>query len=173
MKKLMVLILVCLSASTLYGADINEGKKQIEALNQKIKDAGEKGDLQAAITAAEEALDKSAQFFGDESAEKAKALNNVANLYMFAGHALDAERLYKEAILIEAERFGTDSLEIADSYFNLAMAYAAQKKYDEARNVLKKTLHIRTEKLGGTHAETQKVNEVMKQIWDETPSAPQ
>lgn len=173
MKSILAFFLsIALVAVPLYAGQ-EDAAKQIDVLNQKIKEAGEKGDLQAAITAAEEALDKSAALYGEKSGEKAKALNNVANLYMYAEHAVDAERLYKEAILIEVDKFGTDSLEIGDSYFNLAMAYATQKKYDEAREMLKKTLSIRTEKLGAEHADTKKVHEVIKEIWNETPSAPE
>lgn len=149
-------------------ASKKEALKQIETLNHQIQQAGEKGDLQAAITAAEEVLAISQKTFGEQAPEAAKALNNVANLYLYSDNALQAERLYKEAILIEADKYGKDSKELADSYYNLAMAYAVQKKYEEGRQMLTKSHQIRLKNFGEDHPDTKKAREALDQIWSET-----
>ena len=144
-----------------------EANQKIEALNHQIKAAGEKGDLQAAIEAAEQVYDISKKEFGEQSLEYSKAMNNMANLYMYANHAEDAERFYKQAIVIEADKKGSDSLDLAGSYYNLAMAYAMQKKYDEARKMLTKCHAIRAKNLGAENPETKKAQEALDQIWNQ------
>lgn len=140
----------------------------IDVLNEKVKEAGKKGDLQTAIEAAENALEIAQREIGKDSMETARALNNVANLYMYAGHPVESESLYKQAILIETEHHDKDSLTVADSFYNLGMAYAVQKKYMEARKVLERALKIRSEKLGTDHADTLKIRDAIDEIWNES-----
>ncbi len=169
-KALMLFIFVSFLCFPLtsYAGKKEEAQKKIEVLNGKVKAAGEKGDLQEAITSAEEALQVANKEIGEKSIEAAKALNNVANLYMFAEHPLDAERLYKKAILIEAEHYDKNGAEIADSYYNLGIAYAVQKKFTEARKILDKAYKIRVEKLGRDHPETKKTRQTIDEIWAES-----
>ena len=153
-----------------FGGEKKEAAKKIETLNRTINEAASKGDLQKAIMAAEDALAIATKSFGENSFETAKAMNNVANLYMYAGHPGEAERLYKNSILIEVEEKGGDSLEAADSYYNLAMAYAMQKKYDPAGKMLNQALKIRTKELGASHPETLKVQKMLDEVWSQQKS---
>ena len=154
-----------------YAGKKDETRKKLDALNEKIKEAGKKGDLQAAIDAADRALALSSKELGEESPETAKALNNVANLYMYADHAEDAERLYKKAILIESNLHGNKDIGVADSLFNLAMAYAIQKKFDEAGKTMDRVYKIRLGKLGESHPETKKAREALDNLWKERTAA--
>lgn len=158
-----VLLSLLVLSVPVYAGKKGEVKKQIDSLNREIAKAVNGGDLQTAIEKAEQALDLAKQGYGEDGLETAKAMNNVANLYMFAGHAPDAELLYKNAILIETGH-DPQSLTLADSFFNLAMAYATQKKYGEARKILDKAYKIRVEKLGAEHPETKKIPAVIDQI---------
>ncbi len=145
-----------------------EVQKQIDALNHTVQEAANKGELQKAITAAEDVLDLAKKEFGDSSIEAAKAMNNVANLYLFIGHPTDAERLYKDSIILEVTKYGNDNVEIADSLYNLGMAYAMQKKYGEALKMVDRVLKIRKEKLGANHPETLKAQEMATTLWKES-----
>ncbi len=140
-----------------------EVQAKIDEFNQRIKEAGDKGDLQAAIEAAEQALATATQGFGAESPEAARAKNNVANLYMFAGHPANAEQLYKEAVLIQSKK-DSESVSMADSLYNLSMAYGMQQKYDEARQMMDRAYKIRLSKLGPDDADTQKAAAKLKEI---------
>ena len=174
-RKFIFWTVVFLSAlnfsSPVYAGKKEDAKKQIEVLNQKMKEAGEKGDLQAAIDAAEQALEIASEHFGKESAETAKTMTNAANLYMYAHHAEDAERFYKNVILIESKIYSENDLNLADSFYSLAMAYAVQKKYPEARKMLDKAFKIRAKRLGENHPDTQKIRETIDKIWSEGVSS--
>ncbi len=161
--KSLVAFLVFLFLSVPAYAGKKEVQKQIDALNEQLLKAATAGDLQTAIGKAEEALELARKEFSEEGLETAKAMNNVANLYMYAGHAGEAELLYKNAILIET---GHDpaGLALADSFSNLAMAYGMQKKYNEARKTLDRAYKIRMEKLGPDHPDTKKILTALDQI---------
>lgn len=176
MKQTNVWILIFLAGCVMmppfaFAGKKEDAKKIIDALNQKVKAAGEKGDLQGAIDAAEEVLEVTTKAYGEKSLESARAMNNVANLYLYADHADNAERLYKNMILILIKRLNHKDLEIADAYYNLAMAYAVQKKFDPARKMLNDCYKIRAEKLGENHADTQKARKALDDIWSDTPSS--
>lgn len=162
---LLLLPALFLCTAPLYAGKKGDAKKQIETMNQKMKAAADKGNLQEAIEAAEKAFDAAVEGYGAESMEAGKAMNNMANLYMFANHAEDAERLYKKSIIIGIKNLEANSPELADSYYNLAMAYAVQKKYDEAREMMDKVYKMRTERLGPNHPDTQKAQKTLDELW--------
>lgn len=174
MKTLPFLLLwvtvISLNPESLYAGNKKDAQKKIDALNQEVQKAADGHDLQKAITSAEDALDIASKEFGESSIEAAKAMNNVANLYLFSDHPQEAERLYKQSILIESYEKGKDSLEVADSYYNLAMAYAMQKKFDEARKMMDLTFKVRKEKLGASHPDTLKAQEMGNTLWNESKS---
>ena len=168
-KSLGIYLLVCLIGlpGISFAKASKEAVKKTEEFNKKIKSLADAGDLQKSIETAEEALAFSVKEFGDKSLETAHALNNVANLYMFSGNPANAERLYKESILILTNKKDKEGLEAADYYYNLGMAYAMQKKYDEASKILNQCLQIRAKELGNKNAETQKVQKVLADVWEE------
>ena len=159
------ILVVIFSVPNAFAFGKGEAKKKIDALNKQVSEAANKGDLQAAITAAEEVFDVSVKTFGEKSLETSRAMNNMANLYMYAGNAADAERMYKNAILIEVTEKGKDSTEVSDSYYNLGMAYAMQEKFDEARQVMNLSLLIRQGKLGASHPDTVKAQKMLDELW--------
>lgn len=147
-----------------FAFDKKEAAEQIEQLNKKILEASGKNDLQGAIEAAEDALTVARLGFGEESPEAAKAMNNVANLYMFSRHPQEASELYKKALEIETKEKGRDSTDAADTHFNLAASYGLQAKFDDARASIKEALRIREKKLGKDHPDTVKAREMLEQI---------
>ncbi len=160
----IVLLLIFAAGVPAYANKKDDAKKKIDSLNQQIKSFGEKGDLQSAISSAEEAAKVAREEVGADSVEYAKTLNNVANLYMYAEHPIAAERLYKDAILIETAHYDPNGLELADSYYNLALAYAVQNKFSEALKMMNRVHKIRTDKLGADHPNTQKAREMLTDL---------
>lgn len=166
MKKNAVVFFVfyLVFSSAVYADGKKEAAKKIDELNHKMMDAAKQHDLQTAITDSEDALSTARLFFGEDSLEAAKAMNNTANLYMYAGHAPDAAELYQKSLEITIKKAGPESTETADSYFNLAMCYASQNKFDDARAALNKAVEIRKKKLGETHPDTQKAEKMLEEI---------
>lgn len=165
-KKFLILYLTILfcsltQAGPLLAKDQRAVLKQLKELNQKIQDANEKQDLQAAIIAAEDAYQLAKTELGNHALKTADTMNNLGNLYLFAGAAENAEQLYKEAILIYIEKIALDSTDMADIYYNLGVAYATQKKYASAIDILKKAAAIREKKLGPDDPATQKAKEMI------------
>ena len=91
-------------------------------------------------------------------------MNNLANLYLYLKRAAEAERIYKEAILIDIEKLDKDGAEMAAIYFNLGVAYAMQKKYNAAINILNRALTIRLIKLGPDAPATKNVQQMIAEL---------
>lgn len=162
---LFLLSLLCflvLQAGPSFAKDHSAAAETIRGLNKQIAEANEKQDLPGALRAAEEAVQVAKAEFGATSVEVADAMNNLANLYLFADRAVAAEQLFKQIILIYLEKKDKKGTEMADLYVNLGIAYAAQKQYSAALKVLNKALIIRREKLGPDDIATKKVEEMME-----------
>ncbi len=140
------------------------GAARIQALNDQIVAANEARDLPTALRAAEEAVRVAKEEFGAKSLEAADTMNNLANLYLYLKRAAEAERIYKEAILIDIEKLDKDGAEMAAIYFNLGVAYAMQKKYNAAINILNRALTIRLIKLGPDAPATKNVQQMIAEL---------
>lgn len=168
-RGLTAIFLVCavLSTAALWPKKGGGNSDEIEALSQKVKTLSEAGDLQRAITASEDMLALTLKEYGEKDLRTAEAMNNTANLYLFSGNAENAERLYKDAILVLVNKKPKDSIEAADYYYNLGMAYAMQKKYDEASKILNQCLQIRVKELGNKNPETRKTQDALGEVWEQ------
>ena len=156
-------ILFCLT--TQVGSAVAKDHKAvaetIRTLNKEIADANERHDLPGALQAANKAVQLAKTEFGENSREAGDAMNNLANLCLFADRAGEAEQLYKQTVLIYLKKKDKKGTEMADLYVNLGIAYAAQKKYSDALKILNKALIIRRGKLGPDNIATKKVEEMM------------
>ena len=79
----------------------------------------------------------------------ATALNNLAELYRRQGKYVEAEPLYKRALVIREKALGPNHPDVAQSLNNLALVYS--KVYTEAEPLLKRALVIREKALGSEH----------------------
>lgn len=157
---------LCLGAQAgpAFAKDKSAGAAKIQALNDQLVAANEARDLPAALKAAEEAVRVAKTEFGEESLEAADTMNNLANLYLYLKRAAEAERIYKQAILIDLVKLDRDGVEIAAIYFNLGVSYAMQKKYTAAINILNKALLIRMTKLGPDDPATKSVDQMIAEL---------
>ena len=151
-------------SGVLLAEDLSAGKEKLRLLNDQIIEADEKQDLPAAIQAAEEAVRVAQKEFGSKSLKTADAMNNLANLYMVANRALEAERLYQSAILIDLEKMDAKSVTMGDIYYNLGVAYAMQKKYKPATDILRKARDIYLEKQGPDDESAKKTDEMITEL---------
>lgn len=67
------------------------------------------------------------------------------------GRLGEAERLYKQVILLSHQQMGQSHPSVASSFSDLAALYQSQKRYDEAELLLRKALKIRLQCLLGNH----------------------
>ncbi|MEI7751427.1 MAG: tetratricopeptide repeat protein [Candidatus Omnitrophota bacterium] len=156
-------IVFCLVAQTgpVYAKNRSTAARTIRDLNMEIADANGRQDLPGALQAADKAVHVAKKEFGGKSQEAGDAMNNLANLYLFADRAAEAEQLLKQVVLISLKKKDKKGTEMADLYVNLGIAYAAQKKYSDALKILNNALVIRREKLGPDNIATKKVEEMM------------
>ena len=87
--------------------------------------------------------------FGDDSADYATNLNNIAGLYRLMGDNSSALTTFARAKAIYETTVGKNSTLYASVLNNMALLYQTKKEYDKALEYLKKALDI-----VGTHEET-------------------
>ncbi len=92
-----------------------------------------------------------AEVFGPRDPRLATSFNNLALVYQAQGRYIEAEPLYKRALVMLEKTLGTEHPEVARSLNNLAALYQAQGKYDEAEPFYKRALAIREKALGPEH----------------------
>lgn len=134
-----------------------------DASNHKIQEAVDRGDLVSAVKAAESSVEIARSAFGEKHINVADSKNNLANLYLLQNRFDEAEKLYKEGILIENE-LRPESIGLADSLFNLSMLYASTGRYPQAAEYVKKSLAIKEKALGAEDPAVLKLREMLKTI---------
>ncbi len=88
---------------------------------------------------------------GNEDAELALALNDLAVVYMDQGRYAEAEPLYKRSLEIYEQSLGKEHPHVAAALNNLAWLYYEQGRYDEAEPLYKRDLEICEKSLSKDH----------------------
>jgi tetratricopeptide (TPR) repeat protein len=88
---------------------------------------------------------------GDEHADVAVALNNLAELYRNLGRLSEAEPLFERSLAIKEKSLGDDHAAVATALNNLAILYAAQGRLTEAESLHERSLTIVEKSFGGNH----------------------
>jgi tetratricopeptide (TPR) repeat protein len=99
-------------------------------------------------------LEISRKVYGEEAAETATSLNNLANVYESQGKYDEAIGLYKEDLKITEKTQGKEHSEYATSLNNLANVYKAQKDYERAIPMYEDAIKIKEKSLGADHIKT-------------------
>lgn len=81
------------------------------------------------------------------------SLADAAFLYERQRRYGEAERLYKQVLMLRQQRFGNQQICVAESLSELAALYRFQQRYDEARPLLQQALKIRQQLLTSHHLE--------------------
>jgi tetratricopeptide (TPR) repeat protein len=89
-----------------------------------------------------------ATLVGQESAEVASVIDQLAELHEKQDQPADAEVKYKEALRIKELRLGHESLDVAATLNNLANFYKKQDRFVDAESIYKEALRINKLKLG-------------------------
>lgn len=79
------------------------------------------------------------------------SLADAAFLYERQRRYGEAERLYKQVLMLRQQQFGTQQICVAESLSELAALYRFQQRYDEALPLLQQSLKIRQQLLTSHH----------------------
>ncbi len=82
------------------------------------------------------------QQLGDNHADTATSLNNLAELYRVQGRYSEAEPLYKQALAIFKQQLGDNHADTATSLNNLALLYQSQDDIPQAINYRTQALAV-------------------------------
>jgi tetratricopeptide (TPR) repeat protein len=111
---------------------------------------GRWADAERLLTAALEQAEK----YGVNDLRVADAANDLAVVYATTGKSVEAELLFRRALLIGERSLGPDHAAIGSTIQNLGILYATQRKYAEAEPLLKRALEINVKRYGINHTRT-------------------
>ena len=114
----------------------------------------EMGRWRDAVPLFEKILKQVAQDSGEQGAEYAEALNDLALVLKNLSEYTQAEPLYEQALGIYRRVLGDDHPDTAGSLNNLAGLYRAQGHFAQAEPLLKEAVEIAERVLGGAHPNT-------------------
>jgi class 3 adenylate cyclase/tetratricopeptide (TPR) repeat protein len=90
---------------------------------------------------------------GEDHIDVARALNNLAVLYMERGRFIEAEPLVTRALAIREKAFGADDPSVARALHNLALVYMETGRYAGAESIHARVLAIREKAFAPNHPE--------------------
>ena len=121
-------------AVAIAGADPRQRSAEPLRVLGAVLTAGERFDEAERIVS--EALAQDRRQHGPDSAETARSLSQLGNLYLRAGRAKEALPLLEQAAAVDQDRLGPAHPFIADDLYDLALAYDALQRADDARRTL-------------------------------------
>ncbi len=90
-----------------------------------------------------EALAIRRKIFGDEHADVATSLHNLANILSDQNKLAEAESMHAEALAIRRKLFGNEHPDVASSLYDLARVLRLEGKLTEAESMQREALAIR------------------------------
>ncbi len=123
----------------------------IESLGDVGAFFGARGNFQAADTPLHEALQSAESYFGSDTSETARRLDDYAANLDDLGKRVDAEAAYRRALAIREKKLGPDDAEVATSLLNLGVHLDESGEYAEAIKLLERAVSIRRKIYGADH----------------------
>jgi serine/threonine-protein kinase len=120
----------------------------------------------SAVPLLEEALRIRRQTLGQEHAEVAQSLNNLAEVLRRKGDYKTAESLYREALGMQRKLLGQEHPDVAESLDNLAIVLHSKGDYKAAEPLYREALALRRKLLGQEHPEVaESLNNLGVLLW--------
>ena len=126
-------------------------QSDLNAILKRSRELHAVGSYSAALAEAEILEKEVKRRFGENHANYAVALNNLAIVYKAQGKYADAEGLYRRALAIREKVLGSSHADVAGTLSNLANVYSAQGKYADAEGLYRRALAIYEKALGASH----------------------
>lgn len=105
------------------------------------------GKLARALPICERVCELKRQALGEDSAEFATSLNNLAELHRAMGNGPEAERGHRRALAIRKAALGDVHEDVAQSYNNLALTLG-DARADEAESLHRQALEVKRQTIG-------------------------
>src|SRR3954462_118453 len=121
--------------------------EQWQALNQRLVEAYQAGQVNEAVPLAEQALELARQAFGPRHPKTLLSLNNLAGVLNIQGRYGEAEPLLRESLQLRREVLGPRPPNTLSSLNNLAGVLNSQGRYGEAEPLYRETLQLSREVL--------------------------
>jgi len=99
------------------------------------------------------ALATSRRELGNEHADVATGLYNLASLREMQGDYVEAERLFAEAVALRKKLFGEEHADVAAGLLRLGTVYSSRGRYAEAEPILREALATQRRLLGEQHSD--------------------
>jgi tetratricopeptide (TPR) repeat protein len=125
-----------------------------EQANSQVFALYRKGEFRQAIGLAKQALSIRRRLLGDQHADTALSLNNLAELCRSLGDYAKAEPLNRQALEIYKKVLGENHPSTALSLNNLGCLYELLGDYAKAEPLFRQALEIRSKVLGHQHPDT-------------------
>jgi tetratricopeptide (TPR) repeat protein len=125
--------------------------EQIARLNQETLEFFNHGAYVQAMECATRAWDMASNSLGEENAEFAISLNNLALLYRALGDYAKAEPLFRQGIEITRRFRGGNHPDLPTTLSNLGVLYRSMGKYQAAEPLYREALELRRRLLGEEH----------------------
>jgi CHAT domain-containing protein/Tfp pilus assembly protein PilF len=140
----------------LVGAPFNSAwsQKQPPALHSLYKQSVElyqAGKYSEAVPVVQQYIDIAASRFGEFHPVYADGLGSLGTIYQALNRSVEAEQLFKRALLIKEKALGSNHLEVADAIHDLAELYRKQGRLSEAEPLYQRALSILEKALGPEH----------------------
>jgi CHAT domain-containing protein/tetratricopeptide (TPR) repeat protein len=148
----LVLLLIVLLAAPAQGA--GDPLKEACALDQQAAELHKARRYQEALPLFQRALQIREKALGQEHADTARSLNNLAVLYADMGAYEQALPLAQRAIKIREKALGPEHLNTARSLDNLAELHKDMGVFEQALPLCQRALQIREKALGPEHPDT-------------------
>jgi TonB family protein len=136
-------------------------------LSQVGKAELEHGYLENAQKLYERSLELRKQAFGEQSAEYATAMVDLARVYQAGGRrGVDAVKFYQQALPIQEARLGPNDSEVATTLYYLALS-AHKTQPEQARQLYQRALDIRSKAFGSSDPRVAQVMTSLARLTDD------
>ena len=126
-------------------------REEVKQVWEAYMEAYRRGDYEEAARGAERERELLAALVGEEHADYATSLNNLAMFYQSKGSYEQALPLHQQAVEIRRNALGEDHPHYATSLNNLAKQYTTMGSYEQALPLYQQAMEIRRTALGEDH----------------------
>src|SRR5262245_36420630 len=128
-----------------------QSNDELELINQRAIELYRAGTYAAAIPFAARYADGIKALYGEDHANYAVALSNLAHVLQATSRHMEAETLYRRALAIDDKNFGPDQPRIALRLNNLGELLRTTNRFAEAEPLMRRALAIDEKSFGPNH----------------------
>jgi CHAT domain-containing protein len=136
---------ICIALFCVFGLC---AQSDVKKTIQEGKQLNEKGLYAESEAVLKEGIERQKQDNKIETVDYSTLINELANVYYKQSRIIEADSLYRQALLIRKEKCGEKSLEYAETLNDWAELKVGMAQFEDLENWLETSLEIRKKKLG-------------------------